>query len=192
MIYLYYYYSKDLYLQRVAQTKAPCGVTKVNIFNVPLGIKKRGFFHWAYALNQFKWTDKGEPCGFYSNHGKPSTCNISTIFNREQTAKIPLHRRISDMSSPVYRVQTDQVRAQKPQKNPDYRFVIRYDHKTPLEKPGTFHPDRLSTPAWAILCSISLILLGFSTPANRVRVKHCMRLSPHCLEIYTIQCTPCK
>lgn len=35
----------------------------------------------------------------------------------------------------------------KAAKNPDYRFVIRYDHKTPLEKPGTFHPDRLSTPA---------------------------------------------
>lgn len=36
---------------------------------------------------------------FYGNHDKPYTCNISTIFNMEQTAKIPLHRRISDTSS---------------------------------------------------------------------------------------------
>lgn len=36
-----------------------------SISGVPVGIKKRGFFHKAYALNQFKFTDKGEPCRFY-------------------------------------------------------------------------------------------------------------------------------
>ncbi len=53
------------------------------------------------------------------------------------------------------------------------------------KKPGTFHPNWLNAPVWDTLCSIISvsILLGFSTPANRVRVKHRMHLSPHCLEI---------